>query len=434
MTKVFISYSRKDITFIEQLAADLKLASVDAWYDLSGLEGGSRWSREIEKAIKDSEYVIVVLSPNSVVSEWVEEEILLARKLKRKIIPLLYKPCDIPLGFHTINFIDVQGGKYQQNYREILRALDIEHSKREVAEKARLASRKAAIEKLLSNALPFLKVFGTLGIIIVLFWTGSLAIPKFIALIPTPQVASTATQLLVTKITSTNPLIDPTKTIRPTSTMTKNPTPTTIPNEIIDSKGVSMVRVSIDKTSQFFVPPFYMDKYEVTNELYKNCVNAGLCSVPTNPIYFNQTSYSKYPVVYVTLEMANSFCSWRDSQLPTFDEFVATIKEKDNSLYYPWSTTDDNDCNYANFASEFLGYSLGYKYCVGTTVPVGSYELGKTTSGIYDLIGNVAEWSGSYILGGSWASYKPSWFRQVLNTVDPISDNTIGFRCAKDAQ
>jgi len=40
MTKVFISYSRKDITFIEQLAADLKLVGVDrfAWYDLSGLE------------------------------------------------------------------------------------------------------------------------------------------------------------------------------------------------------------------------------------------------------------------------------------------------------------------------------------------------------------------------------------------------------------
>lgn len=133
MTQIFISYSRKDIVFIEQLVADLKFAGIDAWYDLSGLEGGARWSKEIEKAIRASEYVIVVLSPDSVASIWVEEEILYARNLKRKIIPLLYKPCEIPLGFHTINFIDVRDGKYWQNYKEILRALGINVIKREEA-------------------------------------------------------------------------------------------------------------------------------------------------------------------------------------------------------------------------------------------------------------------------------------------------------------
>ena len=38
MTQVFISYSRKDLAFVEQLAADLKAAGLDVWYDLSGLE------------------------------------------------------------------------------------------------------------------------------------------------------------------------------------------------------------------------------------------------------------------------------------------------------------------------------------------------------------------------------------------------------------
>lgn len=148
MMKIFISYSRKDIAFIEKLSADLKIAGIEAWYDLTGLGGGAHWSREIEKAIKASEYVLVVLSPDSVASNWVEEEILYARKLKLKIIPLLYRSCELPFGFHTLNFIDVQNDEYQRSYKEILRALGVKHSDREVAEKAiREKEEKEAAEK-----------------------------------------------------------------------------------------------------------------------------------------------------------------------------------------------------------------------------------------------------------------------------------------------
>ena len=52
MAQVFISYSRKDLDFVEQLASDLKEAGLDVWYDVSNLHGGSRWSKEIERAIK----------------------------------------------------------------------------------------------------------------------------------------------------------------------------------------------------------------------------------------------------------------------------------------------------------------------------------------------------------------------------------------------
>lgn len=64
MTKVFISYSRMDIAFVEQLVSDLKETGLDVWYDLSGLDGGVRWRIEIEKAIRESQYVLVVLSPD----------------------------------------------------------------------------------------------------------------------------------------------------------------------------------------------------------------------------------------------------------------------------------------------------------------------------------------------------------------------------------
>jgi hypothetical protein len=125
MTQVFISYSRRDLAFVEQLAADLKAAGLDVWYDLSGLEGGQRWSKEIEKAIRESQYVLVVLSPDSVASKWVEEEFLYASELGKKIIPLFYKKCALPFGYRTLHFIDIQGSKYKQKFGEILRSLDV---------------------------------------------------------------------------------------------------------------------------------------------------------------------------------------------------------------------------------------------------------------------------------------------------------------------
>lgn len=126
MTQVFISYSRKDLAFVKKLAADLQAAGLDVWYDLSGLEGGQRWRIEIEKAIRASQYVLVVLSPDSTISEWVEREYLFANNLKKQIIPLFYKPCDLPLYYLNVHYIDVQDKNYKQNFDEILRALGVQ--------------------------------------------------------------------------------------------------------------------------------------------------------------------------------------------------------------------------------------------------------------------------------------------------------------------
>ena len=125
MTQVFISYSRKDLVFVERLAEDLKAAGLDVWFDLSGLEGGTRWGREIQGAIQQSQIFVVVLSPNSIESEWVEKEFMYANSLKRKIIPLLYQPCETPMWFINLHFIDVQGSNYDSHFWIILKAMGV---------------------------------------------------------------------------------------------------------------------------------------------------------------------------------------------------------------------------------------------------------------------------------------------------------------------
>lgn len=124
MAQVFISYSRKDLSFVEELALDLKNAGFDVWYDVSGIGGGSRWRLEIESAIRNSQFAITVLSPDSIASEWVEREFLFASRLNRKIIPLLYRQCELPLNYLNLNYIDVQGSNYDKNFAELLRALN----------------------------------------------------------------------------------------------------------------------------------------------------------------------------------------------------------------------------------------------------------------------------------------------------------------------
>ena len=125
MTQVFISYSRKDLEFVDLLANDLKTAGFDVWYDLSGLEAGSRWGSEIQKAIQASQFFLVTLSPNSIKSDWVEREFLFASEQGLKIIPLLYQPCHLPMWSLNLHFIDMQGRNYSLHLPELLKIMGV---------------------------------------------------------------------------------------------------------------------------------------------------------------------------------------------------------------------------------------------------------------------------------------------------------------------
>src|ERR1043165_6140698 len=123
MTKIFISYSRKDINFVRRLAGDLEKAGYGVWWDLTDLRGGDDWVRVIPEAIKNSDKIIVVLSPNSTISEWVEKEYTQALSLRKKIIPIMLEQSSVPFALNTINYIDFTGEDYAANLNKLLTAL-----------------------------------------------------------------------------------------------------------------------------------------------------------------------------------------------------------------------------------------------------------------------------------------------------------------------
>jgi len=124
MHQVFISYSRKDVDFARKLAGDLEKAGYDVWWDISDLRGGDDWVRVIPAAIAASQYVLVVLSPNSAESEWVEKEYTQALSLRKKIIPLLLTATSVPFALNTINYVNFAFGDYLDNLKNLLSALE----------------------------------------------------------------------------------------------------------------------------------------------------------------------------------------------------------------------------------------------------------------------------------------------------------------------
>lgn len=123
MTQIFISYSRKDTAFVRKLAGDLEKAGYDVWWDVSDLRGGDDWPRVIPAAIEASQYFMIMLSPNSAASDWVEKEYTHALSLRRKIIPVMLQQSSIPFALNTINYVDFTSDDYVASFNRLLTAL-----------------------------------------------------------------------------------------------------------------------------------------------------------------------------------------------------------------------------------------------------------------------------------------------------------------------
>jgi len=100
MSHVFISYSSQDRPFVDDLVNRLKAKLVDVWYDQIELRVGDSIVAKINQGLRDSDWLILVLSQASMKSKWVAEELTAAIALTVQkgafVLPLLKEPVDIP--------------------------------------------------------------------------------------------------------------------------------------------------------------------------------------------------------------------------------------------------------------------------------------------------------------------------------------------------
>jgi hypothetical protein len=103
---VFVSYVRSDADFALQLARDMKAAGVAAWIDQIDIPPGDRWDTAIEKALRLSDCVVVVLSRASVESANVLDEVSFALDERKRVVPVLMEKCPVPMRLRRLQFID----------------------------------------------------------------------------------------------------------------------------------------------------------------------------------------------------------------------------------------------------------------------------------------------------------------------------------------
>jgi len=171
---------------------------------------------------------------------------------------------------------------------------------------------------------------------------------------------------------------------------------------------------------------FWIDRTELTNGQYQQCVEAGACDPPrdtgsdTRSAYYGDSAYDDYPVVNVDWHQADAYCTWVGGRLPTEAEWEYAARGPEGRRF-PWGDEYDGtklnscdvNCKY-DWAEEV--FDDGY----ADTAPVGSYPSGASWCGAFDLAGNVWEW-----MADRFGEYS---FERQINPTGPTSGTSRTLR------
>jgi formylglycine-generating enzyme required for sulfatase activity len=175
---------------------------------------------------------------------------------------------------------------------------------------------------------------------------------------------------------------------------------------------------------------YYIDRYEVTVAQYRRCVTAGACTI--QPLYNNNEEWlgsasdSNYwenqqrglsPAINLTWAEAQVYCRFAGKDLPTEAQWEKAARGAGtDTRIYPWGDVEYQPgpegadvrvpipCDMANHK-----HMCTLEVCEGDTVSVNNYDDGQSPFGIYNLAGNVSE-------------YTRDWYDATYYTTAPPND------------
>lgn len=422
--KLFMSYSHDDKHYVYELANRLRNQfRHEVWLDQE-LSGGELWWSTILDEIEACDCFIVVLTPLYTASNFCNTELTYALALNKVILPLLLKNCSsLPAGLRKIQYIDLRSLlSFEENLFRCIHALtQIEASRHSRGYQAQV-----------SIARPLMPDIETI----------SQEIGKPLLHKPAkgqaterdtaaPPQQENARQIFVT------PLVEQqTKVIQP---------------EQVQQKVVTQRISSIDEKQMQFVPAitvrdehsgtqelvaFYIDAWPVTNIEYWRFLQQNNISPPPS---WRRGSFppekAQHPVVGISWYEAMAYAQWANKRLPTSIEWKRAAQGGEKKPY-PWGEEFDlQRCNTLESHNN-------------TTTPVKQYETGISVYGVFDMAGNVWEWTLDEIKprglgrkdqemkrilkGGSWKTFKGAAECTAQTSAWPNERfDDAGFRCVQ---
>ena len=121
----FLSYAHADSAFALKLANSLRVAHANIWIDQLDIPAGNRWDVAIEKALKDTNNLILILTKAAVSSDNVMDEVSYTLEVGKTIFPVLVEECDVPFRLRRLQFIDFTAG-YEKGLARLLTALGVD--------------------------------------------------------------------------------------------------------------------------------------------------------------------------------------------------------------------------------------------------------------------------------------------------------------------
>jgi formylglycine-generating enzyme required for sulfatase activity len=331
--QVFISHATAaDGEFAQRLAGDLLRLGVKVWIAPESIHTGESWVKAIERGLRESSHVVIVLTPAALESKWVEKEtdVAIARERRGQIeiIPLSVEECEIPLLLDSYHMVFFRQG-YEAGLSRLARDLGLSVAPAEPVPAPRQAPQH----------------------------------------LPEPEVVSP------TVVERREPF-EPDLILIPAGEFLMGSDP---------EKGERAYKAEIPQHI-LYLPDYYLAKTPVTNAQYATFVDA---TDHERPEYWRggkpPRGEEDHPIANVTWHDGMAYCNWlaevtgKAYRLPSEAEWEKGARGTDGRIY-PWGNEwDPKRCN----------SSEGGR---GDTTPVGAYPQGASPYGLLDMAGNAWEW------------------------------------------
>lgn len=128
-SQIFMSYSSKDESVADRIFSNFRSTGANVWFDKWALHPGDSLAKQVDSAVSSSDVLIVLLSPHSVQSTWISQELNagLSTDLRNRailLVPVIIADCEIPSRLASLPTIDLRHDFEQGVHRLLSQAVD----------------------------------------------------------------------------------------------------------------------------------------------------------------------------------------------------------------------------------------------------------------------------------------------------------------------